>query len=233
MIIGIVCEGSSDFPVLKAVVEAVLGDGHEVRPLWPETDKLSRPAGWTGVKAWCEAQGSWLSTFMELGNIDLLIIHVDADIRHKVSGRKSKGREPTTQDLCDTIKGWLGLAQGVRGRRVLIVIPAQATEAWLVAAQGSPTRDLENEAEPIKKLIKRKLVRTTGGRPDKSPAVYRELAEPLRSRASELRGVLRELDHFMGKLEAQRERTGAKRSAPWRRPPPPAPALPPGSAGAV
>ncbi|AUX40568.1 uncharacterized protein SOCE26_019690 [Sorangium cellulosum] len=228
MIIGIVCEGSSDFPVLEAVVEAALGDGHEVRYLRPETDALFRPGGWTAVKAWCEEHASWLSDFMTVGNIDLLIIHVDADVRRHVPELKKKKGEPTTQDLCDTIKGWLKLRQSAKGRRVLIVIPAQATEAWLVAAQGGATPDLEKEAKPVTRLVQRKLVSTIGGKPDKSPAVYRDLATPLRSHAAELRGVLRELDHFMGKLEAGRERTGARRSTPSRRAPPPA--LPRGSA---
>src|SRR5262245_16193350 len=86
LVVGFVCEGSTDVVVLRRVVESVLGD-IDPRTLQPETDALDRQvvgtrAGWSEVRAWCERAVSLDEYFdPDVGEpLDLLVVAVDLDI---------------------------------------------------------------------------------------------------------------------------------------------------------
>ena len=215
MLIGLVCEGITDFPVLEAVIKAVLGPDTDVKLVQPDRDNLRDSAGFHRVKAWCERRGPKLRDYCLSTGIHLFVVHVDADIARRVGAS-------TTRQLCDKVKGWL--KRGARSARYLVVIPAQAIEAWLLAAHVGVTPELEDVPRPVDQLLKHRLLTTVGDEPYKDVAKYEELAERLRECAPAVRSQLPELNRFCGKLEAKREqfRDG---SLGWELPeePPPQP----------
>jgi len=200
MVVGFVYEGITDVPVLQAVVDAVLGPDYEPRFIQPDRDALSPSTGWTEVRKWCEQNGAGLSDYLTWVKIDLLVIHLDADVREQV-------RATNTADLCTNIKGWL--RHGAKDHRLIIVIPAQAIEAWLVAAHVAVNPQLEQEPAPVRRLVQRGLITgSKDGKPIKQLSQYRNLSSKLTMRVAELRGVLHELDRFAGKLESAAARLG-------------------------
>ncbi|HSN97361.1 MAG TPA: hypothetical protein VLS89_03650, partial [Candidatus Nanopelagicales bacterium] len=132
MKIGLLCEGSTDVPVLQAVIGSALGPGHMVRQIQVNTDGTTPRTGASSVELWCKQNGRRLDAVLRAAGLDLLVVHLDADVRRQK-------KVDSTAALCDLIKGWLGLrAEGRRAeeRRVIIVIPAEETETWLLASRG-------------------------------------------------------------------------------------------------
>ena len=199
--VGFVCEGPTDVEVLRPLVEHVAGGPIEPVYLQPSYDALDQwgQGGETRVERWCKDKGSWLQWLLQPRGIDLLVIQMDAD-------RCPKYGAADTTALCATIKGWLG--DGARLPEVLIVLPAQATEAWLVAAYQSPTPELEALRHPEDRLAQLgKLARGAEGRPLKAVERYAPMTADLISKLPELRPQagqrppLIELHRFMTKLE--------------------------------
>jgi hypothetical protein len=105
------------------------------------------------------------------------------------------------------VKDWLGPASTLN--KLVIVVPAQASEAWLVAAHLPTNPALESRNHPEDALAERRLVaRNAEGQPVKDTSVYEELAQALHDRLGELRW-LPELDRFVRKLERFKGRATA------------------------
>lgn len=197
--IGFVCEGPTDTPILEAVVEAVFGPRFEARYIQPDRDNLGprAPGGAGQVEKWCRQSGHALPYL--LFDIDLLIVQLDGDRCGPLGVADAAG-------LCATIKRWL--AAGAGDPRLVITIPMQASEAWLVAANLPATPALEQRPHPEELLTGKQLLpRGKDGRSIKDRAIYQRLALQLRDRLAEVRRTLPELDRFAGKLEAIRART--------------------------
>lgn len=198
--IGFVCEGPTDTPILEAVIEAIFGE-FEARYIQPDVSNLG---GWSGggdtrVEQWCRRSGHGLAYL--LFDTDLLVVQLDGDRCPRL------GAADTTQ-LCAVVKGWLGA--GAREPKLVIAIPAQASEAWLVAAHMATTPALEQQHHPEDLLAQRKLLRRgADGRAVKERATYVELAVRLRERLAEARRVLPELERFADKLERFKAQRGA------------------------
>jgi hypothetical protein len=191
--IGFVCEGPTDTPILEAVVEAILGRTFEPRYIRPDRDNLgpNAPGGAGQVEKWCKQSGHALSYL--LFDIDILSVQLDGDRCGPL------GASDSTQ-LCATIKRWL--AAGASDPKLVIVIPMQASEAWLVAAHLPATPALEQRPHPEELLAARNLLRRgKDGQPLKDRDTYQRLAVQLRERLAEVRRVLPELDRFARKLE--------------------------------
>ena len=191
--IGFVCEGPTDTPILEAVIEAILGPEFESRYIQPDIGRLDVRAhgGDTRVEQWCKRSGHGLRYL--LFDIDLLIVQLDGD-------RCERLRAANTSQLCATIKGWL--AGGAEDPKLVIVIPTQASEAWLVGAHLPSAPSLEQHRHPEDLLAgKGLLARGSDGRPIKERTTYAQLAIGLRDRLTEVRQVLPELERFARKLE--------------------------------
>lgn len=196
MNVGIVCEGRTDFILLEQVVLAVLGPS-EVRPLQPMRDTLEpsrwTEAGWTKVKLWCERGADTIDDELEIGALDLLILQIDGDL----CGRD--GLPASRPALCDHLKTqWIGPPGP--SSKVVICIPAPATDAWLVAAlEASPDGDsLEQHVDVLDRLAAFGIAKNQYD----YLAHAGRLGEHVRSRSA----LLPELRRFVGKLEAARRR---------------------------
>jgi hypothetical protein len=105
--VGIVCEGTTDFPVLRQVVIGVFGPATEVALLQPRTDMLrgkSNAPGWQGVRAFCASAVAHVASAH-----DVLVFHVDADVRDKVGQQlEAADDDEDLTPLCRHVKTWLG-----------------------------------------------------------------------------------------------------------------------------
>ena len=86
MNIGIVCEGPTDFFILKEVVDKITGIDNDYVQLQPEPDLLGEYGnGWKGVWKWCKDNGSRKERLMKDIEpcLDWLIIQMDGDVSRK------------------------------------------------------------------------------------------------------------------------------------------------------
>lgn len=210
--VAIICEGSSDYPVLRRVAEAVLApEALTFREIQPDFDALQRKVpgalgpGWQGVRA-----------FLGLPNLrvaaetsDILVVQVDADIRStralasKLSAREEHASADLLEPLCDHVKSWIG---DPLPESVVIVLPRESTETWLVAVH-TKKKSVETIADAAAELVSHKVLAADDrGGPVKSRVRYAELAAPLAkllSDSKKLTETLPELSRFASKLRVR------------------------------
>lgn len=194
-----VVEGATDFIVLDAIVERLLGTSDYVytRRQPPTSavveDHESLSEGWKGVLKWCEIMTAAPGGFAEnaLENCDCLIIHIDADIANErdLAPHDLSAPCPPAKDACDQIRNHLtALLGGNLPAKVVLCVPAQCTEAWVIAALHPDlvaTYDpIECRKEPHRLLIQQsdRLVRVKAGKPKKQTENYREVAPRIAAR---------------------------------------------------
>jgi hypothetical protein len=217
MRIGIVCEGPTDYVVLRAVCRAALsGKDPSFTLLQPAFDELKRgdptakTSGWHGVRAFLQQTGPTLGASVQ----DVLVVHLDADIRHLPDVKKHldlEGSNDELSPLCDHIKSWI---PGPVPEKLLIVLPREATESWLLAAHTS-RHDVEAIPQPITALRAAGLVGLKLGKPDKASPVYEQLAAGLAALLRNKRKLAEvpELGRFLGKLHAHAKATQKRTQA--------------------
>ena len=84
--IGIVCEGPTDYILLKTVVDRISQQENHFALLQPEDDLMGNYGnGWKGVWKWCADHASFLDEYMcEITpTLDLIIIQMDGDVSRK------------------------------------------------------------------------------------------------------------------------------------------------------
>ncbi len=167
--VGIVAEGPSDWIVFEEVMKTVHPDV-EFEHLQPDQTLLSGfPNGWRGVKAWCEENGSRLEVLMQgvVGRpLHLLVIHADCSMANKAGAeRPCPPAHDTAAALGDVIhNSWLG--RNPRPGFVILAIPAQSSDAWVLATLEPPyanLADLECDKAAEDDFARRRLLRR---RPD-------------------------------------------------------------------
>jgi hypothetical protein len=226
MRVGIICEGRTDFVVLRSVCRDVLGrDGLVVELLQPDFDALQRNnemgaegdprppgTGWQGVRAFLAATQNSLSATVH----DLIVVHVDADIR-KLPAITSKliavHSSPELEPLCNHIKSW---SRQTLPDSVIIVLPRESTESWLLAANTN-RHDVKVIDDPAEALHNAGLIGVKAGSVYKTSTIYETLALRLADLVSNKRMLRRvpELERFVGKLQA---RAAAVRRSAKKRP---------------
>ncbi|MBN1261766.1 MAG: hypothetical protein JXB35_13905 [Anaerolineae bacterium] len=151
MNIGTVVEGPTDRLRLEAVLDHLLPEEHRYFSLQPTVTFGETGAGWKGVRRWCHE--SWQRDNSDLDlllsehtgpKVDLLVIHVDADIAaeeellaDKILG-PGKLLQPcppvsaTVTQIEHLILHWLN--RDALPGHVIFAIPAQDAETWTFAA---------------------------------------------------------------------------------------------------
>ncbi|WP_437935009.1 hypothetical protein [Sorangium sp. So ce341] len=214
MIVGVVCEGSTDSAVLRAVCAEVLGNaGLVFRLLQPDFDRIRQrdPAapgpGWQGVRKFLQDPANMYMA----ATLDVLVVQVDADIRElpEINKQLDVDEDEELRPLCSHVKGWMA---GGAPDSAVIVLPRESTEAWIVAAV-TRKKDVEAIDDPAQALVDAGVIRAVKGKPDKRaadyethiPALLAKLKEP-----KELRAIP-ELARFVGKLGARARSVSAKK----------------------
>jgi hypothetical protein len=142
--IRLVCEGNTDHAVLEAVVHAHLNSPNfEIKRIQPDQSLYGGDAGphgggWKGVRGWCQSvreAGGLQAVGALREDIDLLIIHVDADILLDAEHDARNPCPPPDGNILAAeaiVMQWLGITS--LPEKVLIWVPSMATEAWLLRA---------------------------------------------------------------------------------------------------
>lgn len=84
--IGIVCEGPTDYILLKGLIDKITGVDNQYVQLQPEDNLLGEYGnGWKGVWKWCTDHADILERFMKdiIPQLDLLVIQLDGDVARK------------------------------------------------------------------------------------------------------------------------------------------------------
>jgi hypothetical protein len=141
--ISTITEGPTDAIVIGALLDH-LGVSYVQSALQPEEDLLGLPQsdvglGWRdGVKAFCEQEREAIDVALANG---IVVVQVDADIARK--GKADLDEDlvrpcPPARATCDAVRGvvttWLGRDEEGLPANLLLCVPADATEAWVVAA---------------------------------------------------------------------------------------------------
>jgi hypothetical protein len=203
MRLGIVAEGISDFLVVEAIARLIDANIESER-LWPDIAQGGRPYGWRGVKAWCEEQGGRLEILMrgvEGRELDVLVVHVDCSMADKVRADRPC---PPARDTADALRAvareaWLSRRDDLGW--LVVVTPAQKTDAWTVAALHPPCRDtarIECDSAVEGELVRRGLL--PAGR--KPRARYEPLADQVARRFDVVSQVCPEARRFFEELQA-------------------------------
>ena len=146
--IGIVCEGITDYYVLKAALNAIITGDFILTKLQPdETPKSKRfGEGWCGVFKWCSDTLSHegIQTGMLRSTYYIIIIHIDADVAQKdfadcsfsaqglPCARACPPAEDTVNNLKDLLESWM--PDNPLIDLTVICIPSMCTEAWVATA---------------------------------------------------------------------------------------------------
>lgn len=195
MTVAIVAEGPTDQVLLEAATRASASREFRFLTIQPESSDAfggfgPHGSGWKGVRRWCREvanAGGGVIQFISPSygsRIDLLLVHVDADIASDPELGEERPCPPaysTVERLLEHVRGWLDLPSVPAV--IVLVIPSKSTEAWVVAAlaaRGKRTLpNVECIASPARLLTRRpfKHLATKGGQPKKDVDVYqRELA---------------------------------------------------------
>lgn len=84
--IGIVCEGPTDYIILKGIVDQITGEDNHYMQLQPEDNLTGEYGnGWKGVWKWCTDHAGILEKFMRdiIPQLDLIIVQMDGDVARK------------------------------------------------------------------------------------------------------------------------------------------------------
>ncbi len=84
--IGIVCEGPTDYIILKGIVDWITGEDNQYMQLQPEDNLTGEYGnGWKGVWKWCTDHEKILEKFMKdiSPQLDLIILQMDGDVARK------------------------------------------------------------------------------------------------------------------------------------------------------
>ena len=185
--ISYVVEGATDYTVLDALVEQILGDRDYVPtriqpPISAYADHLGTlGGGWKGVLKWCSMDVSTSA----LANCDCLVIHVDADIAEETELSELNLSAPcppaitTSGKIRDYLVALLG---GAVPPKIILCVPAQCIEAWVfVALYPSEVErftpiDCRREVESLFIGNPEKLVVKKDGRARKQTAEYSKVS---------------------------------------------------------
>lgn len=84
--IGIICEGPTDYVILKEVIDKITGENNNYFQLQPEPDLLGTYGnGWKGVWKWCRDNAPIKEKIMKdiQPVLDMLVIQMDGDVSRK------------------------------------------------------------------------------------------------------------------------------------------------------
>lgn len=156
-------EGPTDFVVLRAALTANSGGKDFVLvQIQPPADLLGGGhgeygGGWKAVLRWCsehsEGGGTPLSETI-FANYDRLVVHLDCEIAHESELAEEALAQPcppasaTVENISHYLSRSLGITDQSIANKVAYMIPAQETEAWIVAAFFDDVPDLECLGKP-------------------------------------------------------------------------------------
>jgi hypothetical protein len=225
--VGFVVEGPTDRIVLEAITACLLGGrefvAEQLSPELSEAFGALTGGGWGAVYKWCRQAagqtGGRLRDNPLLDRLDLLIVHVDADVAGKsyadyawiAASYDQPGDLPcrrpcppasaSTDPLRNVVLGWMG--ETVVPPKAVICTPSMSTETWVLVAlfpenavAASPA--VECYANPEAQLQRQPKAR----RVKKQPGRYREIVREVARQWPHVRRLCTEGERFSAELLA-------------------------------
>ncbi len=153
--IGIVAEGPTDSLLLKALIDSLFQNRHHYVELQPKNSKTMgfgvHGGGWHGVRAWCQTlakDSQKLKAHFVL--LDMIVIHLDADVAREAEINCAMPCPPaqdTGNALAQQLINWLG--NPVTDNKLVLCIPADNTEAWVLVAYDPQTAYHNPPRQPL------------------------------------------------------------------------------------
>lgn len=175
-VVGIVVEGTNDYPVFEALLERHLPNSFSrpitvkhVQPFVDATSGRYSGGGWPRVVAWCLAnRSSNIETFfapLEEGDepCDLILIQLDGDAMEGCSPHAATAcpiLPCSVEDRLNTLEAflmeWLA-PEPQRMAQIVFALPTMCTESWLMAGIRPDEADWEiaNDAKDRFRLLKK------------------------------------------------------------------------------
>lgn len=165
-IVGLVVEGTNDYPVIEAFITKNLNERFarpiQIRKLQPEADATTgafKGGGWGRVVGWCKANATGaIETYfspVEEGDrpCDLIVVQIDGDAMANCAQHSTKcpPSEPCSPDdrvsaLKAMITEWLQPTQA-HSERLRLAVPVMHSEAWLMAALKPDEENWEDKGD--------------------------------------------------------------------------------------
>ncbi|CAM2011413.1 hypothetical protein APED_32425 [Acanthopleuribacter pedis] len=224
--IGLVVEGTTDFIVLEAALTAILKDRTlsftRIQPSDDATFALaSGETGWGGVLRWCRQHTTALQNSL-LAELDLVILHVDADVASKQYGDVFGTKPVPFNDLpcekpcppaSDTVNALREVVLGWVDDRIqkhwVICIPSKSIESWLVPVffMDHPEKisGLECNVQVAPFFIGKKgakLIRRRGSTCKKLTKEYRAIASLITERWTKVTQTCEQARRFESSVKA-------------------------------
>lgn len=161
--IAVVCEGPTDKIAIENWIAAELGhENFSSTLLQPSTSAIAgdfgpHGEGWYGVLRWCEqatSEGLPFSQTLAFLNFDLIILHLDADVAREdyFAPLNLKCPCPDAADTCDNLRSLLlAYIGGELPSKVVLWVPSDSTEAWIIAALAPEVAQLNHPWECFQK----------------------------------------------------------------------------------
>jgi hypothetical protein len=216
-IAGLVCEGQTDVPILRTIVQRLWPTLTDVRSLQPELDEMGRavtPAGWTMVRSWCEQRAPILDEVLDpyVGDkLDLLVVALDVDIAIDAGIADPPARVGAyeTPRLRRVMTTWL-VPSGKRRRlpeQIVLSTPVTAIEAWVIAARFPRAKAPERIERPAHDLARRGALRLSpdDGKPWKELYLYQAFASQVGSHLPRVRKACPEAERTCVAIERRRD----------------------------
>jgi hypothetical protein len=216
---ALVCEGQTDVPVFRAMIQELWPSVEQVLSLQPELDEMGRAhgrTGWSEVRSWCEQHAADLNEVLEplVGEaVDLLLIAIDVDIAIAagIADPPRRAGAYESKRLRDVMEGWLGPVVKKRvPEQVVFSTPVMAIEAWVIAALFRQERAPEGLPNPAEFLVSKKKLRRSpkDDKPWKELHRYRDFAGRIARGLSRVRKVCPEAERTCHAIEQRRDAVG-------------------------
>ena len=180
--IGIICEGPTDYIILKEIVDRITGENNYYVPLQPEPDLEGKYGnGWKGVWKWCADHAKDRERYMKdiEPALDALIIQILPCVGHE-----------------DSVNGYIGHLESLVGKWLddlcdtCIAVPCDSMEAWIVAAYDEK-ENVEGVEDPWTNIIAKKKfyhnIKISGAK--KRPKIFQEFVKVVCSNWSKVTGL--------------------------------------------
>jgi hypothetical protein len=187
-VVYFVTEGKTDQIILEELIGHWIGEfipRHIQPPASEFVQDQDTPLsnGWRGVLAWCKSQ---ITRDEVVRNATCLVIHLDADIASDTNFKNPICPEPCppASGACNWVRNEIiNLFEGGLPNNVVLCIPAQDLEAWVVSALLPEVADrhipIECRVQPGTLLIPRKLTRWKNNRLVKDTVRYLQEAKQI------------------------------------------------------
>jgi hypothetical protein len=187
-IVYFVTEGETDQIILEELIATWLGQDFTARHIQPPSSDYAEDLesnlskGWKGVLAWCrgERQIGAAGRDEAIQNADCLVIHIDADVAPHKAFKDPACEQPCppASNACNWVRNELTVNfDGVLPKNVVLCVPAQDLETWVLTALHPDTADsfapIECRQEPGALLIQHKLTRRKDGKLRKVTSEYK------------------------------------------------------------